>query len=264
MSLPPYPVDPKSQPPAPGEPVEVGRIQPMRVAVRMPQTKPYVTYTILGLTIFVFLLQLAGDALIGQGYLLGLGAKVNSLIRQGEIWRFFTPALLHVSLMHIGFNMYGLVIIGRGLERSYGHMRFLMLYLLGAFGGNVLSFLLSEKASAGASTALFGLIAAQGVFVYQNRRVFGRERAAAMLGNVVVVVAINLFLGLSPGIDNFGHLGGLLGGAIFAWLAGPILEIAGAYPDLYLTDKREPVQVWSVAILEALGLAALAAFGMFR
>ena len=263
MSLPPYPGN-EPQPTRPGAPegAELGQIHPVQVRVRLPQTSPIVTYLILGVTIFIFLLQLASQNLLGADYPLALGAKVNALIRQGEVWRFFTPALLHASLLHIGFNMYGLLIFGRNLERSYGHVRFLLLYGLGAFAGNVLSFLLSDKPSVGASTALFALVAAEGVFIYQNRHIFGRERSTAMLSNVVMLVAINLFLGLRPGIDNWGHLGGLIGGAVFAWLAGPQFFVAGEYPQLHLADRREPVQVWTVAALEALALAAIAAAGI--
>ena len=74
----------------------------------------------------------------------------------------------------------------------------------------------------------------------------------------MLVVVVNLVLGLSPGIDNWGHLGGLIGGAVFAWLAGPVLDVGGDYPDLVLTDRREPARVWTVALLEAAALTIVA------
>jgi rhomboid protease GluP len=255
MSLPPFGSPPP--PGAPQEPVEVGRVQPMQVEVRVPQTKPIVTYVIMGVTIFIFLLQMASQYFLGYDYLIALGAKDNELIRQGQLWRFFTPALLHVGLAHIAFNMYALYAIGRGLERYYGHTRFLMLYGIGAFAGNLASFVMSPAPSVGASTALFGLVAAEGVFIYQNRRIFGKQ-SAKMLGNLLLVVVINLGLGLAPGIDNWGHLGGLVGGGIFALLAGPILEVGGLYPNLLLVDRRPATQVWTVAMLENAALAAVA------
>ena len=95
-----------------------------------------------------------------------------------------------------------------------------MLYFLAAFAGNVFSFLLTEGYSVGASTAVFGLVAAEVFFFYQNRKLFGSQAKLA-IGNAVFIIAVNLFIGLPPGIDNWGHVGGLLGGAIFAWLAGP-------------------------------------------
>ena len=85
-----------------------------------------------------------------------LGAKVNELILAGQVWRLITPILLHASILHIGFNMYALFVIGPQLERFYGHGRFLLLYLIAGFTGNVLSFVLSPNPSLGASTSVLG------------------------------------------------------------------------------------------------------------
>ena len=166
-----------------------------------------------------------------------LGMKVNDLILGGQLWRLLTPMFLHGSVLHIGFNMYALIIIGSELERRFGHGRFLLLYVLGAFGGNVLSFMLSPNPSYGASTAIFGLLGAEMVFFYQNRELFG-STARRALQNVITVAAINFFIGLSPGIDNWGHLGGLVGGLIFTWFGGPKLHLEGQYPFLTVIDER--------------------------
>ena len=89
------------------------------------------------------------------------------------------------------------------MEGYYGHSRFLLLYIIGAFCGNTLSFVLSPSASLGASTAIFALVAAEGVFIYRNRSMFG-TRARSMLSNLVLIVVVNLVIGLQPGIDNWG------------------------------------------------------------
>ena len=120
--------------------------------------------------------------------------------------------------------MYALVAFGAGLEKHFGHVRFLTLYVLGGFAGNVLSFLLSDGFSVGASTAVFGLVGAEGVFLFQNRGLLGNQFGRA-IGNVLFIVAVNLALGLTPGIDNWGHVGGLLGGLVFTWFAGPVWEV---------------------------------------
>ncbi len=121
------------------------------VSVSLPRLVPYVTYTIIGVTVLVYLLQLGSTYLYGYAnagaqldWLEVYGARINSAIRAGELWRFITPVLLHASVPHILFNMYALVIFGPGLERNFGHWRYLVLYLLGGFTGNVLSFLLSS------------------------------------------------------------------------------------------------------------------------
>ena len=80
--------------------------------------------------------------------------------------------------------------------------------------------------SVGASTALFGLIAAHAVFILKNRETI--HNASSALRSILSVIALNLAIGLSSGIDNWGHLGGLLGGALMAWGAGPVL---GVIPD---------------------------------
>lgn len=190
-----------------------------------------------------------------------MGAKSNELIRAGQLWRLFTPMLLHGSIFHIGFNMYALFSFGVGLERRFGHGRFLLLYLLGGFAGNVLSFLITRDPSVGSSTAVFGLVAAEGIFLYQNRKVFGAETRNA-ISNVVSVVAINLLIGFTSGgyIDNWGHIGGLLGGLIFTWFSGPLWEVDGIYPLLRLVDRRgspRDMIVGAAAVLFIFGALAL-------
>ena len=212
--------------------------RPKSIPITIPALPPRVTFGIIGLTIFVYLLQVVSQAVFGHDLPVALGAKANEYIRAGELWRFFTPMLLHGSILHIGFNMYALYIFGVGLERRYGHGRFLVLYLLSGFSGSVISFLFSSAYSIGASGAIFGLIGAEGIFLYQNRELFGNQFKQA-IGNVVFVVAINLFLGLQPGIDNWGHIGGLLGGLMFAWFAGPHWVLEGIYPSLRLVDRRD-------------------------
>jgi len=229
---------------------------PGSISLRLPSAPPTVTYTILGLTIFTYLLQVITLYVLGYDLPAALGDKSNSLIRAGQIWRLITPILLHGSLLHIGFNMYFLFSIGPGLEQRFGHIRFTMLYLLAGFSGNVLSFLITAENSLGASTSIFGLIAAEGLFLYQNRKLFGAEAKQAM-GNVISVAAINLFIGFSSGgrIDNWGHIGGLLGGLVFTWFGGPLWQVEGLYPLLRLVDRRESrdVVIGAAAVLVVFG-----------
>jgi rhomboid protease GluP len=217
-----------------------------------------VVNVILGVTILVYLLQMASQAIYHVDLPAAYGMKVNDLILRGQIWRFFTPMFLHASLLHIGFNMYALYIFGRTLEAHYGHGRFLALYLVSGFAGNVMSFLFSQAPSLGASTAIFGLLAAEGMFLYQNKEVFGRSAQRA-LGNIITIAVINLIIGLSPGIDNWGHLGGLIGGALFSYSAGPVLRVQGLYPYLSLHDERSAGDAWRALLATGTLFALLAA-----
>jgi rhomboid protease GluP len=249
--------------------------------------RAWVSYMLLIVTLAVFLLQMLSQLILKFDFPVVLGAKINEAIYAGEVWRFLTPVLLHGSIFHIGFNMYALLIIGPDVEQSYGHLRFFLLYILAGIAGNVASFYFSAATSVGASTALFGMIAAQGIFVYQNRELFG-SRARSVLSNIIFIVGVNLLLGLSPGIDNWGHMGGLVGGLAFAWFAGPRFrqeivrvpdsmtlpsipldsEVPG--PDsnpsfaIRLIDQVTSNQIWITTAVELLVLTLLIATRIFN
>lgn len=237
---------------------------PQSVRVPMPQSAPYVTYSIIGITVLFYVLQLVSESVLGTDIPVIYGARINEAILAGELWRFLTPALLHGSLPHIAFNMYALLSFGTSLERYFGHGRFFLLYILGAFTGNVASFLFSPGYSVGASTAIFGLLGAEAVFLIQNRKVFpGQFRSA--IGNIIFIAAINLFIiGSLPGIDNWGHIGGLIGGLMFTSFAGPVWEVEGIYPAYQLVDKRSFQAVLVGAATVILIFGALAMWGMVR
>jgi rhomboid protease GluP len=224
---------------------------------------PLVTYVLLGLTILIYAFQFGTETLLGTDIPAVLGMKINEAIMAGEYWRFLTPMFLHGSILHIGFNMYALIVIGSGLEQRMGHGRFLLLYTLGAFAGNVFSFLFSASPSLGASTAIFGLLGAEGVFLYQNRDLFGGQARRA-LQNVIGVAAFNLLLGLSPGIDNWGHVGGLLGGLAFSWFGGPKfgVEETAMFPFRRVVDVHDTGGVITGALLVIGVFGALAAWGL--
>ena len=212
---------------------------PRSIQVATPNVKPFATYVILGVTTFIYLLQLAGQYMLKTDLVGQLGIKNDALIRAGELWRLITPVFLHASILHIAFNMYALVIFGRGIEARYGHGRFVLLYFLSGYAGNVMSFLLTVNPSLGASTAIFGLIAAEGVFIIQNRKLLG-TRATRSLINLFYIAGVNLLIGFTTtGVDNWGHIGGLLGGLLFAWFGGPRWKLEGFYPSVKLVDERE-------------------------
>lgn len=173
---------------------------------------PVVTYSIIGLTLAVFLLQLLP---------FGIGSAVtNALLYAGvyshpgvfEPWRMLTVLLVHSTsgfFLHVAFNMYTLWIFGRLLEGMLGHWRFLTLYLISGFAGSVGVLLLSDPRVpvVGASGAIFGLF---GAFFIINRRLGGDSR------QLLVLLGINVVLVFLPGMNIAwqAHLGGLVGGAL--------------------------------------------------
>ncbi len=231
------------------------------IQVKMPQGKPVMTFVLIGLTTLVYLFQFILQTVYGFDVLFVLGGKLNDAISNGQVWRLITPVFLHSSILHIALNMYALYIIGQRLERFYGTWRFLILYFLSAFAGNVLSYVLTPAASLGASTAIFGLLAAEGVFIFENRKLFGPDRTRQMILNLGFILVINLSFGFMPNmnVDNMGHIGGLLGGIFFAWKAGPALRITGQPPFFEVVDVRKKGEVILASLTVLLGFTVIAA-----
>lgn len=263
MTVPGQTPNPPQQPGAPQPPAQP---QTIRVHWEQPAHVPGVTYALLGITVLFYVLQIISKSIFGtiQGLdpLSFFGAKINEFIKMGEVWRLITPVLLHGSILHILFNMYALFIIGRGLEQQYGHERFLELYLISGFAGNVVSFIFSRNPSIGASTAIFGLISAQTIFIFQNRSLYGKRATQALLNNLMIII-INIALGLSGGlnIDIFGHLGGLVGGLIFAWFGGPIWKLDSALFDPTLKNTRSQGQARRILLFVFLFFVLLTVVG---
>ena len=182
--------------------------------------KPFLTYTFLGINLIFFLLMVfAGlhlfpnpiEGSTDQRVLIDFGAKVNSLIQAGEVWRLLASTFIHIGIIHLVFNLYALWALGPFTEESLGHRRFFMIYIASGLGGSTASFLFSPALSAGASGAIFGLLGA--LLYYSYKRPALWKSGLGM--NLVVVILVNFGFGLvQPGIDNFAHLGGLITGTI--------------------------------------------------
>jgi len=172
---------------------------------------PFLTYIFLGINLIVFILMTLAGGSEEQRVLITFGAKVNSLIQAGEIWRFITSIFIHIGYLHLIFNLYALWSLGPFSEERFGHWRFFVIYIMSGLGGSIASFFFSSALSAGASGAIFGLLGA--LLYYSLKRPLLWKSGFGM--NLVIVILINFGFGLTqPGIDNFAHLGGLLMGTI--------------------------------------------------
>ncbi len=224
--------------------------------VKRPVFRPYVTYILIGICVVVYLIQLGTQSLSGTDIPAAWGVKNNQLIMQGQLWRLITPIFLHSdqTILHIAFNMYALFFIGTDVELFFGRRRYLGLFILSGFAGNVISFMFSQYPSLGSSTSIFGLLGAEGVLLYQNREILG-SIARRRLSQVIIVAAANLIIGLTPGIgiDNWGHIGGLIGGTLFAWFGGPLLKRDG----LTIPPVIRNVRGSREAVIAGTGVAAL-------
>jgi rhomboid protease GluP len=215
-------------------------------AAMQPVFRPYVTYALIGACVLIFLLQLItskGPSFdVSSSLVTNALDKDNGHILQGQVWRLITPMFLHGSIPHLAINMFSLFYIGPTIERFFRRWRYLALFLISGFAGNVMSFIFTANPSLGSSTAIFGLLGAEGVLLYQNRELF--LRPAQALSQVVIVALVNLVFSVAtPGIDFWGHIGGLIGGTLFAWFGGPLIRRQGSYPPYTLADVRTSREV---------------------
>ena len=234
--------------------------QPTSRAVLLRTVKPTATYVLMAVMVVFYLAQVLTERFTGTDLLFLYMGKIQQFILAGQLWRFITPAFLHGSVLHIASNLYALYVLGIQLEGVYNHRRFLLLFFVAAFGGNVLSFVLSPASSLGASTAIFGLLGADIVFVLQNRRYLG-GRSRGLLTNLVVVLMLNLIIGFNPAlnIDYFGHLGGLIAGSLFAYLAGPKWQLQWSEFQPELKDSRSLREIRNAGLIVFLGFCLIAA-----
>lgn len=171
--------------------------------------KPLFTYIFMAAQILMFIvLEIFGGS-TSSAILIKFGAKFNPLILEGEWWRFITPMFLHIGFAHLAMNTLALFYVGTAVERIFGRLRFLFIYIIAGFGGTLASFIFSPNISAGASGAIFGCFGALLYFGMIYPKLFFRTMGL----NIFIVLAINLAFGYTvPGIDNAGHIGGLIGG----------------------------------------------------
>jgi rhomboid protease GluP len=190
--------------------------------------KPWATRATLAIVVPVSLLAFYDPAL------LRLLAKDNDGLRAGQVWRLFTPGLVHGSLLHLAMNAFFLNDLGGLVERLFGRWRMVGILWGGVATGVAASFFWSEQPSVGISGGLFALVGAmlaQGVLNW--RRIAPPARRMFVRGPIEIVV-LNLALGLAlPLIDNAGHLGGLAGGLVLG-------AIAGLKPDVLAVIAPEP------------------------
>jgi membrane associated rhomboid family serine protease len=185
-----------------------------------------VTKVLLAINVVAFVVQLASSDFTNRFEMFGFG-----VFRDGEYYRMLTSAFLHDPkfLFHIGFNMYALMAFGSQVERLLGGVRYVVLYLVAAFGASVATYLFFTPygASIGASGAVFGLFGAYFVMARKLR---------ADTSQLVVLIGINLAIGFAARgyINNYAHIGGLITGAAVAYVYTQVPRTARLRTALHL------------------------------
>ncbi len=223
---------------------------------------PYMTYLLLWINILVFVAILLYDGLSYERLVMGpkletlilFGARQNGLIAQWQLERLFVPMFMHANLLHLGFNMFAFLQVGKFLELMFGARTLLATYLVGGVVGNIFSFTFIPSLgktlhifgntqnhailSVGASGSLFSIL----LFLfalqkYQQRlaRETGVEEPRTNLGPLIVANGLITFL--VPNIDWACHLGGAL--------AGTILGIGVSLNHIWLRKQYECVKFFA-------------------
>ena len=180
--------------------------------------KMIITPILIAICILVFIaMYIWGNGSEDAVTLLLFGANFRGLVQAGEVWRLVTSMFLHIGLIHLVVNMYSLLIIGKQLESFLGKWKFLIVYLGSGILGSLLSVVVHSSISAGASGAIFGLLGSLLYFGYHYRLYLG----TVLKTQVIPIIIINLLIGfMVPGIDNFAHIGGLVGGYLLTMILG--------------------------------------------
>lgn len=186
--------------------------------------KPILSYILIGINVAVYgvLMVLAGfDTGVYGDLLLLYGAKINGNILNGEYWRLVSAIFLHGSIVHLLINCFSLNAIGTISENVYGKKRFIVIYFIAGILGNLASLCFSAYPGVGASGAIFGLLGAMLYLGVKDpefmRTGFGKD--------ILGVAVLNLAYGFTAsGIDNFAHMGGLVGGFLATGILVPAVE----------------------------------------
>ena len=177
--------------------------------------KPIITYIMIALCVLVYIINLFTNNL-----LMVLGANVGLFVKAGQLCRLVTFMFLHVEVIHLLCNMYALYVVGPRVEDFFGKKKFLLIYFISGISASLLSVGLNENVSSvGASGAIFGLFGALLYFGYAYRGYVGTMVRSEILPVIIINLLISFML---PGIDVWGHIGGLIGGIIAAYMVGTI------------------------------------------
>ena len=171
--------------------------------------KIIITKILMAICILMFIATTIYPELI---YLLANNGKLK-----GEVWRLITSIFIHGSIWHILCNMYSLMILGNQVESYLGKTKFLAIYLISGILGNLMSNVFTVGYGVGASGAIFGLMGSLLYFGYHYRLYL----SSVIKSQLIPIIIINLAIGyITPGIDNWAHIGGLIGGVLSTMIVG--------------------------------------------
>lgn len=186
---------------------------------------PVVTIMLIAANVIYYLIVALGGNPSNSYYMIERGASFAPLVFEDhEYWRILTSMFLHFSFRHLAGNMVYLGIVGWSYEQVVGSWRFLLIYLLSGIGGGVVSCAYHQitnqpAVSAGASGAVYGLIAMVAYLAYIARKRTGSSQMFYRIGIMLVFLFYSNFA--SDGVDVAAHLGGLAFGILLCLIILP-------------------------------------------
>lgn len=226
---------------------------------------PWALYAVIAVNVLVWLLNLfdgMNPMKPESAELFAWGANsASAVVRDGEVWRLLTATVLHGGVVHLALNMFALWDAGRRVCRWFGNGQFLLIYLGAGLAGSALSlhFSSQQAISVGASGAVFGVLGALLVGVYQHRASVPKAMVTQLLTSQGAFVAIMLVQGFArSGIDNAAHVGGLVAGAVLAWVLVELVDERASAAQ----RRRQQVIALCLVVLMVGGLARTAQPGV--
>jgi len=230
-------------------------------AMNLSSSNLHATNTIIGINVVVFIMMVIDGAgiFIPNGLVhIKWGSDFGPLTLSGQWWRLFTSMFIHFGIIHLALNMYCLFRIGIYLEPMLGKPRFITAYLCTGIAAGIASLWWHTNPvnSAGASGAIFGMY---GLFLalLTTNLIPGQARNN-LLQSIALFIFINLVYGVKGGVDNAGHVGGLLSGVIVgyvyaaalkkekeeqpsvSWIIPLLILVTGVFAVYFLQQFRQP------------------------
>ncbi len=201
--------------------------------------RPLYTLILIGAILAVSAVQVA----VGfEPSIMAAGFDKPVFLAGHQYWRIFTGAATHGSILHAGMNCYAFYSFGRIFEMLSNRAHIAIVFLLSALGGGILSLIFApDGISVGASGGIVGVIGYLAVYAFRRRRFVSPEFRKSLLTNIAFILVFGLVL--FRVIDNYGHIGGLITGAVYGLVQIPSDEY---------TDPRD-----AGPVAEGIGLAAL-------
>ncbi|MCL2171204.1 MAG: rhomboid family intramembrane serine protease [Defluviitaleaceae bacterium] len=198
-----------------------------RVGIATPiAARPYLCYAFMIVNILIFAIMEIYGSSNDIATLVRFGAIERGLVMtHGQYWRLLTPIFVHIGIMHLLFNLGSLLIFGTRAERYFGHVKFLIIYIITGVAGNIAMIATADQTvGAGASGSIFGAIGAILAFILVRRQNIENLNATTM----AILILVTFFAGFAagtaagmPAIAHWAHFGGLTTGfGLGALLAG--------------------------------------------